>query len=119
SLVQATFVECKLGRADFTGANLHRSTFVSCVGEGVRFTRARLDQAVLSHRNELPAADLTEVQAERCCARTTVFTRARFDRAHMPLGDLSGCDLRGAVLDRAVLDRALLIRAQLGGASLR
>lgn len=119
SLVQATFLQCNLDGVDFTEANLHKSTFITCKGDGVLFARARLDEAVLSHENELPRADFTDARAEKCCLRTTKLPNARFDRAQMTMADLSECDATDAALDQAVLVRALLLRTQLKRASLR
>ncbi|WP_437279869.1 DUF2169 domain-containing protein [Sorangium sp. So ce375] len=118
-LVQTTFIECQLDRVDFSGADLQRACFVTCKGEDARFVRARMSEAVIAHKSELPRADFTDAVMEKCCLRTTVLRGAKFVAAKMVMSDLSECDASAATFDRALLNSALLIRARLDGASLR
>ena len=118
-LVQATFLECTLDDAVFDGANLHKASIISCKGERTSFVGADLHEAVIVHKSELPDANFTDANLERCCMRTTVFRGARFQGAKMTMSDLSECDASNAKLDRAVLKNALLIRTTLNHASAR
>ncbi len=118
-LVQTTFLECTLDDAVFDGANLHKASIISCKGERTSFVGADLHEAVIVHKSELPDANFTDANLERCCMRTTVFRGARFHGAKMTMSDLSECDASNAKLDRAVLKNALLIRTTLTHASAR
>lgn len=118
-LVQTTFLECTLDDAVFDGANLHKASIISCKGERTSFVGADLHEAVIVHKSELPDANFTDANLERCCMRTTVFRGARFHGAKMTMSDLSECDASNAKLDRAVLKNALLIRTTLNHASAR
>lgn len=118
-LVQTTFLECTLDDAVFDGANLHKASILSCKGERTSFVGADLHEAVIVHKSELPDANFTDANLERCCMRTTVFRGARFHGAKMTMSDLSECDASNAKLDRAVLKNALLIRTTLTHASAR
>lgn len=69
-------------------------------------------------RTELPAANLTEVNAHRAKFITAVMPNARFDGAKLTEVDFTKADLSGASFKNADLRRARLFRANLRGADL-
>ena len=108
-----------MDEADFSGATLTKTTFVTCCGEGVSFQRALLGQVVFVHGSLFPDADFSDATMEKANLRGTLLAGARLDRANLKGADLSECDASGASFERASMQGGLLLRTSFEGASLR
>lgn len=133
----------QLDEADFSGATMTKTTFVTCRGEGVSFQRALLGQAVFVHGSLFPDADFSDATMEKANLRGTLLTGARFDRANLTGADLigvrclvgelrarfasrgharpdglEGASLRGANAMDALASKAKIARADFTGANL-
>lgn len=140
---ESQFIEVTLRRVDFSGAKLHKTAFVACRGEHVRFDGADMSQAVmtsdcifpgvscketkLSHANlrgtDLAEADLSSCNLDGADLSECVLTKANLSRASARQSrwcrvDLSDADLRAANLMEAVLQKAVLRGTLLRGANL-
>jgi len=104
---------------NFYQASVVGALLTQAVGEGgiVLVPRARLERAVLAHR-DLREVDLSRGDLEGADLRETDLRHANLEEAQLRYADLRGADLRGANLVNANLWRANLRGAKLTGADL-
>ena len=133
----AYFGHCNITGADFSGSDLTRGGFSSVSGDGARFVKTNLADAVLTHarlkqpdftratlaRADLTASELSEANFTRADLRGAMLAGARllqsdFSGADLRDADLTGADLRGASFKGAKLAGACLQLAQIDAAAL-
>jgi uncharacterized protein YjbI with pentapeptide repeats len=134
---EAYFGHCNVASADFSGSDLTRGGFSSVSGDGARFVKTNLADAVLTHarlkqpdftratlaRADLTASELSQANFARADLRGAMLAGARllqadFSGADLRDADLTGADLHGATFKGAKLAGACLQLAQLDAAAL-
>ncbi|WP_438000900.1 DUF2169 domain-containing protein [Sorangium sp. So ce185] len=117
-LSRSTFIECKLGGVDLSGARLISTAFFSSEGRGAVFRGAVADNLRMVKECAFDGADFHGATLTGANLRGTSLPGADFTEARMNGSDLSECDLRGARMAWIAAREARFIRAELSDADL-
>jgi uncharacterized protein YjbI with pentapeptide repeats len=124
--IRCTFLECDMGEADFSGARLDGTGFVSVRAAGARFRHALMSKCCFVESCNLRGADFSHADASSASFRSADLAEADFRLARAHGADFSLAQLRaanfyqadmpGARFVRSNLDQSVLASANLMGA---
>ncbi|WP_437970338.1 DUF2169 domain-containing protein [Sorangium sp. So ce260] len=117
-LSRSTFIECKLGGVDLSGARLISTAFFSSEGRGAVFRGAVAENLRMVKECAFDGADFRGATLTGANLRGASLAGADFTEAKMNGSDLSDCDLRGATMAWIAAREARFIRAELSDVDL-